>query len=186
MFFVSARSGFIAVDPVILLEIHRLRLWRGDRKSRTEEFMLKRVSLMAAAAALLLASGYAKSPNQPKDDHVVISVDRVNPTDGKQMYSSYCAPCHGTDGRGTGPVAGALKSPPTDLTTLAKTHNGKYPDSHVVAVLQFGSELAAHGTVQMPVWGPVLGKISSNVNKTTESQLRIANLSRYLQSIQAK
>lgn len=148
--------------------------------------MFKRVSLMAAAALLMLANGYANQPSQPGQSKgkVVINVDKVNPTDGKLMYSSYCAPCHGTDGRGNGPVAGALKTQPTDLTQLAKSNNGKYPDAHVTAVLQFGSSLPAHGSAQMPVWGPLLGKIS-NVH-TQEKTLRISNLIRYLESIQAK
>jgi mono/diheme cytochrome c family protein len=142
--------------------------------------MLKRFVFIAAAVALLLSAGYA---NQSKGK-ITIPVEKVNPTDGKQMYSSYCAPCHGTDGRGNGPVASVLKSPPTDLTTLAKAHNGKYPDVHVMAVLQFGSSLSAHGTAQMPVWGPLLGKIGNDHSQ--EAQLRITNLSRYLESIQAR
>jgi mono/diheme cytochrome c family protein len=145
--------------------------------------MLKRFSFIAAAAALILASGYADQSKQSKSN-VVISVDRVDPTDGRQMYISYCAPCHGADARGQGPAAGVLKSTPTDLTILAKAHSGKYPYAHVVSVLQFGSELPAHGSAQMPIWGPVLGKISSSHGQ--ERQLRIANLSRYLESIQAK
>lgn len=145
--------------------------------------MLKRVSLMAAAAMLLLASGYA---NQSKEttEKIVIPANRADPTSGKEMYASYCAPCHGQDGRGKGPVAGSLTAQPTDLTTLAKTHNGKYPDAHVVSVLRFGPDVPAHGTAQMPVWGPVLGKMSNA--HLTESTLRISNLSRYLQSMQAK
>lgn len=142
--------------------------------------MLKRFAVIAAAAALLMAAGYA---NETKGK-ITVPVERVNPTDGKLMYTSYCAPCHGADGRGAGPVAGALKSQPTDLTTLAKTHNGKFPDAHVTSVLQFGSSLPAHGTAQMPVWGPLLGKIDTTHKQDT--QLRIANLSRYLESIQAK
>jgi mono/diheme cytochrome c family protein len=142
--------------------------------------MLKRLLFAAAAATLLLTAGYA---DQSKGT-ITIPVEKVSATNGKQMYSSYCAPCHGTDGRGNGPVAGSLKSQPTDLTALAKMHNGKYPDTHVVAVLQFGSTTPAHGTAEMPVWGPLLGKIS-NV-QSQERQLRITNLSRYLETIQAK
>jgi mono/diheme cytochrome c family protein len=143
--------------------------------------MLKRVIVIAAAAGLILVGSYADQSNKGK---TVIPVERVNPTDGKLMYTSYCAPCHGADGRGSGPVAGVLKSQPTDLTTLAKAHGGKFPDTHVLAVLQFGSDVPAHGTAQMPVWGPILGSIS-NVH-TQEKALRMSNLSRYLQSIQAK
>jgi mono/diheme cytochrome c family protein len=142
--------------------------------------MFKRFAVMTAAAALFIAAGYA---NETKGK-VIVPVDRVNPTDGKLMYSSYCAPCHGADGRGNGPVAGALKSQPTDLTTLAKTNNGKYPDAHVVAVLQFGSSLPAHGSAQMPVWGPLFGKIDPVRGQDT--RLRIANLTRYLHSIQTQ
>jgi len=142
--------------------------------------MLKRVIVMAAAAGMILAAGYA---DQSKTSNkVTIPVEQTNPTDGKQMYSSYCAPCHGADGRGGGPVASVLKSQPTDLTTLSKAHGGKFPDSHVVAVLQFGANVPAHGTAQMPVWGPILGSIS-HVH-TQEKLLRMSNLSRYLQSIQ--
>jgi len=142
--------------------------------------MLKRVIVIAAAAGLILAGSYADQSNKGK---TVIPVERVNPTDGKLMYTSYCAPCHGADGRGSGPVAGVLKSQPTDLTTLAKAHGGKFPDTHVLAVLQFGPDVPAHGTAQMPVWGPILGSIS-NV-QTQEKNLRMSNLSRYLKSIQA-
>ena len=145
--------------------------------------MFKRVSLMAAAALLVIASGYANQPSQ-SNGKVVINVEKVNPTNGKQMYSSYCAPCHGTEGRGNGPAASALKTQPTDLTLLAKANKGKYPENHLTAVLEFGTSLPAHGSAQMPVWGPLLGKIS-NVH-TQEKTLRIANLVRYLETIQAK
>jgi mono/diheme cytochrome c family protein len=142
--------------------------------------MFKRFAVIAAAAALFMAAGYA---NETKGK-ITVPVERVNPTDGKLMYTSYCAPCHGTDGRGNGPVAGVLKAQPTDLTALSKAHNGKFPDSHVVSVLQFGSSLPAHGNAQMPVWGPLLGKIDTT--HAHDTQLRISNLSRYLQSIQVK
>ena len=99
------------------------------------------------------------------------------------MYTSYCAPCHGVDGRGNGPAAAALKTQPTDLTGLQKNNHGKFPDAHIVAILQFGTELPAHGSAKMPVWGPILGKM--NQTNAQDKQLRISNLSRYLESIQA-
>jgi mono/diheme cytochrome c family protein len=143
--------------------------------------MFRHFAVITAAAALLLATGYA---NETKGKVTTIPVQRVNATDGKLMYANYCAPCHGADGRGNGPMAGALKSQPTDLTAMAKMNNGKYPDTHVAAVLRFGASQPSHGTSQMPVWGPLLGKMD-NV-RTQDAQLRIANLSRYLHSIQVK
>lgn len=142
--------------------------------------MHKLLLVIAAAMTLTFTLGYA---DQTKNK-IVIPVDRTDRTNGKQMYTSYCAPCHGSDGRGHGPAASALKNPPVNLTTLAKTNNGKFPETHVLSVLQFGTELPAHGSAEMPVWGPILGKINQTVAQ--DRDLRISNLTRYLQSIQEK
>jgi mono/diheme cytochrome c family protein len=141
--------------------------------------MLKQLSLITLAAGLVLAVGYA---DQAKN--TVIQVDKTGPWDGKQMYTSYCAPCHGMDGRGNGPVAQSLKSQPVDLTALARNNHGKYPDTHVISVLHFGSEIPSHGSTQMPIWGPVLGKMAPS--NPMDKDLRIANLSRYLEHMQVK
>lgn len=152
----------------------------SDLKSGTEEIMLKRLFVIALSAGFLLAVAYA-APNNQK---IVIPVNRTNPVDGKLMYQSYCAPCHGVDGRGNGPVAGAMKTPPTDLTQLARIHHGKFPNAHVSSVLQFGSSLPAHGSAGMPVWGQLFGTI-----EPAEAQLRalrVTNLTRYLETLQAQ
>ena len=39
---------------------------------------------------------------------------------GKTAYLSSCAPCHGADGKGNGFISAVLKTPPADLTMLAK------------------------------------------------------------------
>ena len=142
--------------------------------------MLKRLLFITMAATLALTMGYA---DQSKGK-LVIPVNKTSPTDGKQMYTSYCAPCHGVDGRGHGPASSALKAQPTDLTGLAKANHGKYPDTHVVSVVRFGSELPAHGSADMPVWGAILGRMN-RVNPQ-EKDLRTSNLSRYLETLQVK
>jgi mono/diheme cytochrome c family protein len=142
--------------------------------------MLKPILFMAMAATLALTMGFA---DQPKGK-LVIPATKTDPTNGKQMYTSYCAPCHGTDARGNGPVAGALKTPPTDLTGLAKANHGKYPENHVVSVLRFGADVPAHGAAEMPVWGKVFANMSK-VN-SQETDLRTANLIRYLESVQVR
>ena len=142
--------------------------------------MLKRLLFITMAATFALTMAYADQ-SQGK---LIIPVNKTNPTDGKQMYTSYCAPCHGVDGRGHGPAASALKTQPTDLTGLAKANHGKYPDTHVVSVMRFGSGLPAHGSADMPVWGPILGKMSK-VNPQ-EKDMRTSNLSRYLETLQVK
>jgi mono/diheme cytochrome c family protein len=100
------------------------------------------------------------------------------------MYAGYCAPCHGKNGKGDGPVGTALKTKPVDLTVLAKNNLGKFPSQHIVSVLQFGAKIPAHGTSEMPVWGPLLGKMNQAVPQ--ERPLRISNLTQYLETIQAK
>lgn len=133
-----------------------------------------------AAATFAAAAGYADQTT----GKLIIPVTKTDPTSGKQMFVSYCAPCHGADARGNGPAAAALRSAPTDLTALARNHNGRYPDSHILTVLRFGSELPAHGSSQMPVWGPILGRMGQVNSQARE--LRMANLSRYLETLQVK
>jgi mono/diheme cytochrome c family protein len=142
--------------------------------------MLKPVFLAAVAATLALTMGYA---DQPKAK-LIIPASKTDPTDGRQMFTSYCAPCHGAQGRGDGPVAPALRTQPADLTGLAKAHHGKYPDTHIISVLRFGTEVSAHGSAEMPVWGTVFTKMSK-VNPQ-ETDLRTANLTRYLQTLQVR
>jgi mono/diheme cytochrome c family protein len=146
--------------------------------------MLKSLLLTILAAGVTLGVGYADQSNVQANVKVTIPVDKTSPTNGKQMFTSYCAPCHGVDGKGHGPVATALKSPPTDLTGLSRKNHGSFPDTHIVAVLQFGAEVPSHGSATMPVWGPILGKMSM-VN-SQDKQLRISNLSRYIESMQAR
>lgn len=141
--------------------------------------MPKRIFLTILFVALAITSGYALDNSK-----VVIPVNRTSPADGKQMFTNYCAPCHGIDGRGHGPVASALKAPATDLTELSNGNNGKFPSAHVFAVLKFGVENASHGSSEMPVWGKVFANMS-RVNKS-ESEQRSNNLVRYLQTIQVK
>ena len=153
--------------------------------------MLKNLFLTFAAVGILagvsvtatFASG-AANPNEPKTKIATSPTTRSSPISGKQMYAGYCASCHGVNGRGDGPAAVALKSRPTDLTLLSKNNGGKFPSLHVTAVLQHGVTISAHGSSDMPVWGPLLGKMDKASPQT--SQLRISNLSSYLETIQAK
>jgi mono/diheme cytochrome c family protein len=103
---------------------------------------------------------------------------------GKEMFNAYCASCHGTDAKGDGPAAPALKNAPADLTMLAKNNGGKYPSNKVTAVLRGQTTLVAHGTQEMPVWGPLFWKMSQG--HEGEMQQRIANLNSYIESLQAK
>jgi len=108
----------------------------------------------------------------------------TSPASGQEMYTSYCAVCHGTDGRGGGPAAEALKVPPSDLTTLARKNGGKYPSDHVANAIQGDLRLPAHGSKEMPVWGKVFWHMSQG--HSSEVQLRVTNLNKYIESLEAK
>jgi mono/diheme cytochrome c family protein len=143
--------------------------------------MLKNLFFIALAAAVASGFGYAQSTS-----NVVIPVEKTSAASGKQMYVNYCAPCHGVDGRGNGPVAAALKQQPADLALLSKNNGGKFPSIHVESILQFGTDNPSHGNAQMPVWGPVFTKMNTATPQTDVTMLRISNLSRYLETLQAK
>jgi mono/diheme cytochrome c family protein len=108
----------------------------------------------------------------------------TSPASGKEMFASYCAVCHGRDGKGGGPAATALKVPPADLTVLSQKNGGKFPSAHVASVLGGEADLSAHGNKEMPVWGPVFRSMSQG--NAEEVHLRIANLTKFIESLQAK
>ena len=142
--------------------------------------MLKHLLVAAMAATLAAGVSYADQSSAK----VTIPVNKTAATSGKQMYANYCAPCHGLDGRGQGPVSQVLRTPPMDLTVLTRNNHGKFPDAHIVNVLQNGVDVPSHGSLEMPVWGPILGKM--NQTNPQDRLLRISNLSRYLETMQVK
>jgi len=135
------------------------------------------VAVLVASAALAMAQGQT-----PVIKHIPIRP--TNASSGQEMFKSYCAVCHAEDGKGNGPAATALKVPPADLTALAQKNGGKYPALHVSSVVRGEAELPAHGSKDMPVWGPLFLRLSQG--HEAEVQQRIANLNQYIESIQAK
>ncbi len=108
----------------------------------------------------------------------------TSPSSGKQMFDAYCASCHGTDAKGDGPAAPALKMPTTNLTALSVKNGGTFPAAHVAAVIQGDATTPAHGSKDMPVWGPIFMSIGGH--SKADVQLRIRNLTNYLESLQLK
>jgi mono/diheme cytochrome c family protein len=138
-------------------------------------------NLLVFGAALVSMLNFAGAQeNQIKKTQV----KPTNPVSGAQMFKEYCAVCHGPGGKGDGPAATALKVSPPDLTTLAQRHDGKFPGDYVSNVLKNGVKTPAHGSAEMPVWGPIFETMSRM--DETQVTLRITNLSNYLKSIQKK
>lgn len=76
---------------------------------------------------------------------------------GKEAFRDNCAACHGMDGHGSGPAAGAMKAGTPDLTQLAVKNHNVYPRDYVIYVMDGRVEIMSHGTREMPLWGTQLG-----------------------------
>jgi mono/diheme cytochrome c family protein len=139
------------------------------------------IAIMAMISAFAVAQ-QAPAQSSPTVKHVPITNTASN--SGKEMFNSYCAVCHGKDAKGNGPAASAMKTPPTDLTTLAQKEGGKYPAAHVAAVIRGQASTPSHGSQDMPIWGPLFSSISQGRQGVV--QQRITNLVSYIEGLQAK
>jgi mono/diheme cytochrome c family protein len=140
--------------------------------------------LILVFPALIVFTCMVVAQDQTKTTIQHVTVKATSPASGQEMYTSYCAVCHGTDGKGGGPAASALKAPPADLTLLSKNNGGKYPAMKVTSILRGTSDLPAHGSKEMPVWGPLFRSISGG--HEGEVQQRVANLTDYIETLQLK
>jgi mono/diheme cytochrome c family protein len=153
---------------------------------------MRAIKFCCVAAILVAAVSFAVAQDQkaPASDqkpavavkHVPIT--KTSASSGKEMFVNYCAVCHGKDGKGNGPAASALKTLPTDLTTLAQKNGGKFDSAHVAAVIRGQAATPAHGSADMPVWGPLFSSISQG--HESEVQQRVANLVKYIEGLQVK
>ena len=103
---------------------------------------------------------------------------------GKGLFMDHCASCHGSDARGAGPAAIALKVQPPDLTALAKTNHGKFPYEEVRKAITGENATTAHGSREMPTWGAMF--LAMNGVNQKDAEQRITDLTEYIKSLQKK
>jgi mono/diheme cytochrome c family protein len=124
-----------------------------------------------AALVLVLAAGCgAREAPQPS---------------GEVLYLRHCAACHGESGRGDGPVAASLQTPPADLTTIARRAGGRFDEARVMGSIDGRHQVAAHGPREMPVWGAVFtGELDDRRHEAWVVLRKARSLTDYLRSIQ--
>lgn len=72
---------------------------------------------------------------------------------GSDEYRISCLSCHGTGGKGNGPMAKVLKVQPSDLTTIVKNNEGIFPLDKVFRIIDGRHGVTGHGERDMPIWG---------------------------------
>jgi len=109
---------------------------------------------------------------------------------GLTEYEFACMPCHGVNGSGGGPLAKGLRTPPSDLSLLAKSNGGNLPTSKIIEFIDSRAAVAAHGARDMPVWGnryriPVVpGEPRRDIERRAVTQLN--GVVRYREAIQRR
>lgn len=134
-----------------------------------------RLALLAAAGLVLAAPAFAQTKIKKEP------IKPISDMSGSATFNAYCTACHGPSGKGDGPAAKAFVKPPSDLTQITKKNNGKFPAAAVKMHVSGDTVVAAHGSRDMPTWGPVFRSTDGNV-----VELRLKNLVDYIESIQAK
>jgi mono/diheme cytochrome c family protein len=101
---------------------------------------------------------------------------------GAELFVTYCASCHGTEGTGNGPLARALRHAPANLTEIARNNGGMFPAARVRRIVE-GRDVESHGDRDMPVWGDAFKTTRDGRSRET-ADARIGAIVLYLESIQ--
>lgn len=122
---------------------------------------------------------------------------------GRIEFMSKCAGCHGSNGKGNGPLSSKLKIKPADLTSLAKRNNGVFSPDAVAERIDGRREIEPHRNSEMPIWGcrqgpppgpqrkaykpkPIDSLLDMPCDPEEVIQKRIWNIVEYLAQIQQK
>jgi mono/diheme cytochrome c family protein len=149
---------------------------------KTADKRLKTIPLVLllglAGVSLPRTGGQTQSAPNPQEQVTRL----IRSLQGPDLFRAYCASCHGLDAKGAGPAAPALKTKVPDLTLLASNNREQFPASHVRQVIVGDGVVTAHGSREMPIWGPIFHQVEWDMDW---GNVRLANLVDYLQSIQS-
>lgn len=104
---------------------------------------------------------------------------------GAYAYKTYCASCHGADGKGEGPMAESLRFRPVDLTLIAKKNGGTFPADRVHRIVDGRNPLKGHGGPDMPIWGDAFKNAETGYDDA-HVKAKVQSVVDYLKTIQAR
>jgi mono/diheme cytochrome c family protein len=131
--------------------------------------------------AALLASAACASPEPAS----VPSVALVG--QGRTLFESHCALCHGEDAKGDGVFAPDLMTQPADLSRIAARRGGEFPAEDVARFIDGRIPVEAHRSAEMPVWGNVISLEFVDAGTREEvTRGKLSALVAYLRSIQVE
>jgi mono/diheme cytochrome c family protein len=163
-----------------IARVNEIRVRYGAARSRSVLATVIALSALVVAGIGLTARATPFLQSAAEQDKKYQTL--IRSTAGPDLFRAYCASCHGSDGKGHGPAATSFKTKMPDLTTLAARNGGKFPLARVKQTILGDDTVAAHGSREMPVWGPIFHQVEDDVDR---GYVRVDNLLKYLQSIQA-
>ena len=105
---------------------------------------------------------------------------------GAELYQRFCASCHGESGRGDGPVASSLLVAVPDLTQISRRYGNRFPVEQLREIVDGRSNVIAHGTREMPVWGyEFWWEEGADIQAESAARAIIEELLAYLRTIQS-
>jgi len=171
---------------------------RANRSPGVRARAFRAVARSAGAVLALLALALQGPTAQAEETtRVKLRLRPVASTKGIDLYRGFCLQCHGTEGKGDGPLAKSLRIPPPDLTRIAERNGGKFsrisvglyimgdrPGSTTWLDKDWNPTVFRKGVADdMPFWKYHFGSLYPD---DYVSRLRFESLAKHVESIQAK
>jgi len=152
------------------------------RRPRRAWRRLERTALLLAG----LAVGLAACPERTIRT-AGVPVGEGGP--GRILYLTYCQGCHGVAGRGDGPAAASLRTPPADLSLLWQRYGTPLDRERLAEYIDGRRLIGPHGGREMPVWGREFFEDAPSLEPDLvedEKRHLIEVLSAYLETLQTE
>ncbi len=146
---------------------------------------MKKFMTILGTVVLMLFAGTAVGEVVIKEEP--LEWQDVANLDGDELYGNLCAVCHGATGKGDGQAVSAMEKGVPDLTVLAISNDGVYPNRHIENVIFGRFRVVEHGTIDMPAWGEQFEYVHpgwSTFPRTAYAKERVRSLGAYIESLQ--